>query len=198
MAVLEITTAVERAATDDAERLVATLTRAFETDDVVRWVYPDDRQYLTSWPELMRLYAAGALAHGTADRADGFAGVALWLPPGVGPDEAALVALVERSVPAETQAEVFDMFAEMEAAHPHEPHWYLPFIGVDPLHQGKGAGSALLRHALARCDRDGLPAYLEATSPHNRRLYERHGFEVIGTIRVGPSLRMWPMRRAPR
>ena len=26
--------------------------------------------------------------------------------------------------------------------------WYLPLLGVDPLHHGKGLGSALLQHAL--------------------------------------------------
>lgn len=192
------TAAVERVAAGDAERAVATLTRAFAADALVRWFYPDPGQYRTHWPELMRLYAADALAHGTADRADGFAGVALWLPPDGGPDEEALAALVERSVPAPAQADAFALFEQMGAAHPAEPHWYLPFIGVDPLHQGKGAGTALLRHGLARCDRDGLPAYLEATSPRNRRLYERHGFAAVGTIRAGSSPRMWPMVRAPR
>jgi hypothetical protein len=29
---------------------------------------------------------------------------------------------------------------------------------------------------LARCDREGMRAYLDATSQRNRGLYERHGF----------------------
>ena len=182
----------------DAERVVATLTRAFGADPLVRWIYPDLRQYRTWWPEVLAAYAAGALEHGTAYYADGFAGAALWLPPGVAPDEAALAALLEESIPAPEQAEVFGVLEQMGAAHPHEPHWYLPFLGVEPSHQGKGHGSALLRHALARCDRDHLPAYLEATSPSNRRLYERHGFEGVGTIQAGSSPPMWPMARAPR
>src|SRR6266540_346463 len=79
-----------------------------------------------------------------------------------------------------------------------EPHWYLPLIGVDPVHQGRGLGSALLRHALKNCDRDHLPAYLEATSPSSRRLYERHGFEATGEIQDAESHTMWPMLREPR
>jgi ribosomal protein S18 acetylase RimI-like enzyme len=198
MAVAERTSAIGSATAADAERVVATLTHAFSADPLVRWVYPDPKQYWTYWPEVLRLYGARALAHGTADHADGFVGVALWLPPGVGPDEEALAALMLRSVPEREQADVFHMLEHMGAAHPSEPHWYLPFIGVAPLRQGEGVGSALLRHALARCDREGRPAYLDATSPGSRRLYERHGFEVIDTIQVGSSPPVWPMLRTPR
>jgi GNAT superfamily N-acetyltransferase len=76
--------------------------------------------------------------------------------------------------------------------------WYLPLIGVDPVHQRKGHGSALLQHALCRCDRDHAPAYLESTSPANIPLYERHGFEVLATIQVGSSPPIVPMLRAAR
>lgn len=55
----------------------------------------------------------------------------------------------------------------------------------------------LLRHALERCDQDQLPAYLEATSPMNRSLYGRHGFEEIGVIQAGASPPLWPMLRNP-
>ena len=44
------------------------------------------------------------------------------------------------------------------SAHPREePHWYLAFIGVDPVRQGYGVGAALLRSWLRRCDEKGLP-----------------------------------------
>jgi hypothetical protein len=52
-------------------------------------------------------------------------------------------------VAAERRATVFAVFEQMGRYHPHEPHWYLPLIGVDPAHQPKGYGSALLRQALA-------------------------------------------------
>jgi GNAT superfamily N-acetyltransferase len=87
---------------------------------------------------------------------------------------------------------------QMAEFHPQEPHWYLPLIGVDTTKQGQGYGSALLVHALARCDEDGLPAYLEASSPRNKVLYARHGFEEIGVIQAGSSPPMWPMLRPAR
>ena len=86
----------------------------------------------------------------------------------------------------------------MEGYHPREPHWYLPFIGVDPSQQGKGYGSALMKHTLDACDRDHAAAYLESSNPKNVPLYERHGFELLGTIQAGTSPPIFPMLRKPR
>ena len=90
------------------------------------------------------------------------------------------------------------LFERMAGFRPREPHWYLPLIGVDPAHQGKGCGAALLSFALASCDRDHLPAYLESTNPRNVSLYKRHGFEPLGTIQVGQSPPLVPMLRRAR
>jgi len=68
---------------------------------------------------------------------------------------------------------------------------------VDPLLQGRGIGSELLRAGLDRCDEQQLPAYLEATSPGSRGLYARHGFEELGVIQNGAMPPMWPMLRRP-
>src|SRR5438105_222853 len=83
----------------------------------------------------------------------------------------------------------------IEATHPHERHYYLPVIGIRPEGQGRGFGSALLRPILARCDRERLPAYLEASSTRNRALYERRGFVVVEEMRVSDSPPLWRMWR---
>ena len=88
--------------------------------------------------------------------------------------------------------------ATMESHHPAEPHYYLPVVGVEPQWQGHGLGTSLLRPVLERCDGQKLPAYLEASSPRNRALYQRHGFVVTGQFSVGPgSPPLWPMWRTP-
>jgi GNAT superfamily N-acetyltransferase len=51
-------------------------------------------------------------------------------------------------------------YEKMSGYHPNESHWYLPLLGIDPLHHGKGMGSALLQHALAICDQDNKYAIL--------------------------------------
>jgi GNAT superfamily N-acetyltransferase len=177
---------------------IATVTAAFIGDPMARWTWPKAAVYLASMPSLVEAFGGRAFAHGGADATDDFVGVALWLPPGMGPDEERLGSLVEETVAPDLRPEVFGVFEQMAAYHPKEPHWYLPLIGVDPAHQGKGHGHVLLKWALERCDRDRLPAYLESTNPRNISLYLRHGFEPLATIQVGSSPPLVPMLRSPR
>jgi ribosomal protein S18 acetylase RimI-like enzyme len=153
---------------------------------------------LEAFPQFARAFGGGAIAHESANYYEGFSGVALWLPPGVPPDEESLVRVIQDTVAAARRDAAFEMFEQMDAFHPREAHWHLPLIGVDPAHQGKGIGSALLRHVLHMCDSQQSLAYLEATSPQNIPLYERHGFEVLGRIQVADSPPVVPMLRRPR
>ena len=82
--------------------------------------------------------------------------------------------------------------------HPREPHWYLFAVGVVPEATGQGRGSAVLAPVLQRCDTDGVPAYLEASTLDNARLYERLGFEPRAEFELFPGLRVRPMWREPR
>jgi ribosomal protein S18 acetylase RimI-like enzyme len=93
---------------------------------------------------------------------------------------------------------MFSVFERIGQYHPSKAHWHLSLIGVEPQEQGKGYGSALLHHALARCDSEGALAYLEISNEQNIKLYQRHGFEVLGRIQVGTSPPITPMLRHPR
>jgi GNAT superfamily N-acetyltransferase len=167
---------ITTATAHDEAAAVAVVTLGFSTDPIARWSWPDPAVYLEAFPRFVRAFAGKAFAHGTAYYAEGYAGAALWLPPDVHPDGEALGALMESTAAEAIRKDLFEVVAQMETYHPHEPHWFLPLIGVDPGRQGQGHGGALMRHALERCDREGRLAYLDATSPRNRALYERHGF----------------------
>ncbi|MEP6606361.1 MAG: GNAT family N-acetyltransferase [Nitrosospira sp.] len=78
-------------------------------------------------------------------------------------------------------------FDTMKSHHPVEPHYYLYLLGVTPDRQLHGLGSALLRTMLERCDREQMPAYLEASSPQNIPFYQRQGFRVIKEFQFGPG-----------
>jgi ribosomal protein S18 acetylase RimI-like enzyme len=191
-------TEIKRIGVADQDLAVGTLVLAFSADPAARWLYRDSQQYLANFPDFIRSFAGAAFEHGSAYCAGGYSGAALWLPPEIHPDEQALAKLIRRTVCEQDQAAVFAVLEEMDSYHPAEPHWYLPMIGVDPAQQGKGCGSALLAYALARCDLDGEPAYLESSSPKNIPLYKRHGFELLGTIQVGSSPPLFPMLREPQ
>ncbi len=189
---------VKTATEYDEAPIIDVLALAFSTDPGARWVWPNPQQYLMYFPSFVKAFGGKAFTHGSAYSVDGYASAALWLPPDVHPDEDAMNALLQRTASDQTQKDVFAVFEQMDRYHPSEPHWYLPLIGVDPFHQGKGLGSALMQHALIPCDRDKKSAFLESTNPKNISLYERHGFELLGTIQVGTSPIFFPMLRKPR
>jgi ribosomal protein S18 acetylase RimI-like enzyme len=189
---------IQTATRADEATVSSVLVLAFAADPMARWTWADPATYLAHWPAFVRAFGGKAFDRGSAHLAADRSGAALWLPPGVDPDEEAMGAIINRTAPAQLQGDIAALLQQMGRYHPSEPHWYLPLIGVDPARQGRGLGSALMRHALAACDRDRVPAYLEASNPQNTALYERHGFERLGTIQAGNSPPLFPMLRKPR
>jgi ribosomal protein S18 acetylase RimI-like enzyme len=189
---------IKTATASDEASAVAVVVLAFTADPAARWTWPDPDQYLRHFPRAVKAFGGKAFDHDSAYYVDGYSGAALWLPPGISPDEEVLIALLQSTGSAQFQKDGVAVVEQMGRYHPQEPHWYLPFIGVDPSHQGQGYGSALMQHALVPCDRDHTLAYLESSNPKNIPLYERHGFELLGTIQVGTSPPIFPMLRTPR
>jgi GNAT superfamily N-acetyltransferase len=194
MSTVEVRAVSER----EQRAVIDVITLAFSTDPMARWAYPNPQTYLAIMPETIKAFGGNGFAHGTVHLVDGGGAAAMWLPPGVQPDSKRLEVLTEQNAPPERQADMTQVFEQMGRFHPEEPCWYLPLIGVDPTSQGRGYGSALLRHALVQVDRDSAPAYLESSNPRNVPLYERHGFEVLGSIQAGSSPTIVPMLRRPR
>jgi len=197
-------TQIRKATATDAPKLAAALARAFYDDPMLgHWLLPDESRRLEQLERGFEFYIRRVyLRHGESYTTDGLRGGALWLPPGhwkLGALEQlrllpGMAVAVRSALPRTLR-----LFSFLEARHPHEPHYYLPLIGVEPASQGKGIGSALLAPVLERCDRESLPAYLEASSERNRVLYLRHGFQVKEEVHLpadGPPV--WLMWREPR
>lgn len=194
----ETTTTLRLAKPEDREHAIASIVAAFITDPVNRYVMPTPQLYLSTMPLVTRHFGGGAVDHGTAWIGGDFAGVAFWLPPGAHSDQEALGELMAQRLTPDRIEHMGPVLEQMLGFHPEEPHWYLAMIGVDPHARGLGIGAALMEAALERVDADGLPAYLESSNPRNISLYERHGFEVIGEIQVGPVPVITPMIRRAR
>ena len=183
----------------EVDRFAMTLALALCSDPSTRWSTPDAFQYMNVMVPLVKAFGGEtAIEMGSAHVIGDFLGAALWLPPNASPDEAAVGEIFSTHVEEPHLGEIFSLFEAMAEHHPKEPHWYLWLMGIDPAYQRQGLGTALLNHALDSCDSDGTPAYLEATSPVSVRLYQRHGFDVVGEITVCGSPPMYPMVRSPK
>jgi ribosomal protein S18 acetylase RimI-like enzyme len=183
----------------EVPQVAEALAQAFYDDPLLSWVYRNDDRRMRQLRDGFDLYLRKVwLPQDLCYTTDRFAGACLWMPPGTWQLSflrqllllPSMIRLAGRDFPR-----LIGFLSAMEREHPHDRHYYLPVIGVARTWQGKGFGSALLRPVLEICDRERLPAYLEASSPRNRALYERHGFRAVGEIRVKDSPPLWPMRR---
>lgn len=189
---------VKIVAKDDKQKALDIFTMAFVNDPAMRWLMPDAGVYLKNLGAAQMALGGFSLNHETAHILEDGSAAAFWLPPGIGPDEEAMGAFVQTVPPKEARGDVAGLAEQMGEYHPEEPHWYLATLGVDIKAQGKGMGSILMKHALARVDRERKPAYLESSNPRNIPFYERHGFEAIGRIQSGSSPVITPMLRRAR
>ena len=185
-------------AESQADRAVGVIVDAFADDPVERWMFPELEHYRRDFPEFVLAFGGEAFSHHTAWELDDFAAVALWLPPGAEADADAIGQVFTDRVAAEKQDDLAAVAGEMDELHPQEPHWYLPWLAVDPARQGHGLGGTLLEECLARVDADRMPAYLETPNPRTITLYERHGFEVTGEAAAGSCPPVTTMLRGAR
>jgi ribosomal protein S18 acetylase RimI-like enzyme len=186
----------------EAAQAAEALAAAFQDDPVMSWCFPRAGRRAATLRAGFELFLRHVwLAHDRCFTTDGVAGAACWLPPGQWRlpkrRQIALLPSLLR-IGRERSLRFGRVFALVERKHPRPPHWYLATLGVAPADQGRGLGSRLMHPILARCDAEGMPAYLEASSPRNRALYERHGFEMTEELKLpggGPPI--WLMWREP-
>ncbi len=188
---------------DERDQVVTALCRAFFDDRIYRWMVPDDDQRRRSAEIFYSRFVGACWRHGHVYAAGAGAGAALWVPPGADlvseqEAEAFVRDLLDSAGDDACAARMAAMFEVIDEHHPTEPHWYLAFMGVDPVAQGQGIGSGLLDAVLANADRERAPAYLEASCPENRRLYERHGFVQTRELTANDSPAVYAMWREPR
>lgn len=175
---------------------------AFSNDPVLNWVMYHTRDYASLFT-----FSAQSLflQHDKVYLNAAATGAAMWLPPGVSSQMPTRISQIIKMLiqtlpygfkPLKRLGQLQALFAKY---HPDEPHYYLQAIGARQGNQGKGIGSALLKHTLRECDGAGALAYLESSSPNNVPLYERHGFETFHEESLpdgGPPI--WFMLRQPR
>lgn len=185
---------------------LVTLTRAFDRDPMFTWIFPDPVVRARSLRAMNHVPLEYGLRFGVVTTAAHGGALAIWLPPEQRISVRGMIRAGMLGMPWSMGIGPFltfmranDAMGTLHAACVPEPHWYLLIVAVDPSLQGRGLGTALLRHGLARADASGTPCYLETSHPSNLPFYERHGFVVAATTplgRGGPP--GWAMRREPQ
>jgi ribosomal protein S18 acetylase RimI-like enzyme len=187
----------------DGDRLSETLMRAFMSDPLIAYFFPD---LATREPRLRRMFKilfTWGEPYGACHVTPNFEAAILWRPPN------------EFHIPywqyVTNGFELLGIFGsnalnvtlamnQIESAHPKPPNYYLQAVGTDPDMQGKGWGGVVIRHQLALADAEGIPCYLESSKDTNIPIYERLGFKVTGEITIpargrSKEVTIWPMWR---
>jgi GNAT superfamily N-acetyltransferase len=187
------------ATSNDTRELANVLARAFEHDPIYLWSFGESNlqwsRRFFRW-QLRRLMPQ-RVTWTTPERG----GAAVWaLPDQWRETTAELLRLIVITTPAIRRRlrTVVAGLTLIDERHPVEPHLYLALLGVEPRHQGRGIGSSLLAPGLERCDREGLPAYLETGRERNVDFYARHGFVQTGRVDVPDGPPVWTLWREPR
>jgi GNAT superfamily N-acetyltransferase len=185
---------------DEHEAAAEALALAFVDDPAWVHLLPDER----SRAERLLAFFGAEIANLVPEwrriwvTEDG-SGAAIWAPPGRWrvPFSRTLRASKQMAKVFGTRLPVATWtLLRIESRHPASPeHWYLHYLGVEPRRQGRGLGGALLAPVLLACDREAVPARLEASTERSRMLYQRHGFDLTDSIDLplgGPQVRgMW-------
>ena len=189
---------VRLVAENENEEFLNCMTTAFVADPTVRYMWPEPSRYLAEFKSFANVYCGDAVINQTAWTNDNFSGGAAWLAPNDHQDEDRLVEKVMNTCPSDRVDEILGALEKLADYHPANDCWYLPMIGVDPNYQGSGYGRGLMDHMLEKIDHQGLPVYLESSSPRNIELYIRCGFEVMDHLELGGKPIITPMIRAAK
>jgi ribosomal protein S18 acetylase RimI-like enzyme len=194
---------IQRASIDTA---AITMERAFSSDPMFTWVFPEPSTRPTALRRLNRVLVEYGARYGRVTTSHDVRAVCVWIPPGPGITIPRMIRSGFLGVPFRIGLGPFAKFAGANAVmgkiHKRrvpEPHWYLFGVGVDPKLQGRGVGSALINEGLTRADERGCPCYLETSEKRNLPYYERLGFVVLEEAALGKGGPLaWAMRREPK
>ncbi|MEV6303889.1 GNAT family N-acetyltransferase [Actinoplanes sp. NPDC051861] len=185
---------------DDIDTIADIVAASFQHMSVIRWLVPNDQRRMPVTRAWYRLHIEHALTGaGQVIMTSDNTATAVWFDrtkPFHEPDDYAnhLAELAGDDLP---RFEHLD--AQMDAHHPGAAHRHLLFLAALPNTWGQGSGSLLMNHTHHELDTDDVPAYLEATSEHNRRLYRRHGYTDMTppVIPISDGIELYRMWRQP-
>ncbi len=189
---------IVRLGPEHCDRAVATLAAAFHQDPAMVHMLPDEASRARRLTRLIGWMVDQHLRLGLVLGTPEVSAVTLWRPPGTvhyheplwHPGALRFIRIFGRHLPRALRTD--------EGISRHLPKgeaWmYLKMAGVDPVHQGKGLGGAMIRTGLAEAARLGVPSVLETATPSNVGLYQRLGYAIASEWDVaGGGPHFWTM-----
>ena len=183
------------------------LSAAFVDDPFYTFVFPDPERRTRLLPWLFNKLLNYANHYGLVFADSKYRGISIWL----GPKHTRLLPLgVLRSglflfpfkvshLELKRSIKLAQVSNQLHRQAVSTPHFYLEAVGVEPLHQGKGLGRALVQAGISRADELHIPSYLETHNPANLGFYQSLGFSIVGSEKPFPSApQVWGLHREPR
>jgi ribosomal protein S18 acetylase RimI-like enzyme len=170
---------VRKAGPSDVPQISRALGRAFADDPVFSWVFPDPVRRHQILPAVFGVFTNAVRHHDAMYLAREGIGAALWVPagvPAIADEDAETFGAIMDEVCGPDAGRMAEISAAIDAQHPHEPHEYLWFLGVQPAWQGHGIGSAMWR-----------PSSRAATRPVRTRISRRRRWTTLGSTSVTGS-----------
>lgn len=186
---------MRKATSDDLAGASSTLAMAFEDYAWTNFtIAPDD--HLTRIRDVQNLCLKEiALPYGLIVVNDDMSAVAAFTQPAASAkvDPSVWSRISERMGPAPSSSIELDLPAPLK-----EASWGLATVGVLPMSQGQGLGSAAIQYGLHSLDSitgTVTAVHLETSDQRNVRLYERLGFRTYAETSVDDGPMVWSMQR---
>lgn len=192
-----MTPRIVSASENDVDEVADLIAGSFQRLAVAHWLAADPAARFETMRSQFAILIAHAFEYGFVYIDAGRTGAAVWfdrtrLDSGPPDYDRRLQEICGPHTPRFTALD--EAFA---AHHPPEGHHHAAFLGVREGYQSRGVGTALMAHHHRWLDTQGVPAYLEASSPDNRDFYARQGYFPISVIELPDGPKMWPMWREP-
>jgi hypothetical protein len=193
---------IRNLSSSDGQTLACMLARAFASDPLAQYVFPEDSVRRQRLIPVYRLYLRVFERKGFVFTNDDRSAAGLWLPPGRYPlsltEHLQLLPRMMLATGLTKLPAALRVLDHLEHMHPvGREFWYLGVLGVEPDRQRRGIGSVLLKAGLHVCDQNKAGTYLETAEPSNLPFYSALGFDVLTTSELHKGPRVWSMWREP-
>jgi len=179
----------------ESDTIAAFISKGYFDDIFFKWVVPPDEKRLAVVTEYYKVYlgAAGAYVY-VAEEDGALVGASVWLPHDTDPS-------VYDDIDAAAGEFKPNFRAVADLSHDNEPKGtaFTQLVGfvVDKTKRDRGIGTALLKAHLDIMDTQGIPTYLEASTPFDGGgVYGKFGYTFYSDLMIfAPNAVLYPLWR---